>query len=589
MEITRIFDILPYQEKKFNLDVCLANKINGQWKTYSTKEVIKIVNSLSRGLSAMGIVKDDKLAIISPNRPEWNLIDLAMQQLGAISVPMYPTITEKDYNYIFKDAGVKLVFVSDKALYEKVNNSLEGVSGIEKIYTFDQNEGIPHWLEVQKLGDQHPEIDLEGPKSAVSPEDLLTLIYTSGTTGNPKGVMLTHHNILTNAQAVSSIFPDFPQPLKVLSFLPLSHIFERTSSYFYLMRGMSIYYAESMETIGDNLREVQPDMFTTVPRLLEKVYDKIMAKGYELSGIKKQLFFWAVNLGLRYDPTKDQGGWYNWQLKMANKIIFSKWREALGNNVKLVVSGGAALQPRLATIFNAAQVAVREAYGLTETSPGVSFNQYEIENMRIGTVGPALQGIEIKIANDGEVLVKGPNIMKGYYKQPALTAEVIDQDGWFHTGDIGEWVDGRFLKITDRKKEMFKTSGGKYIAPQVIENKFKESPLIEQVMVVGEGEKFPAALVVPNFDSLKDWCAKKEIPYSSNAEMIHNERVLTKLEKEKERLNEDFAQFEKIKKIKLIPRLWTVEEGELTAKLSLRRKIIEQHFANEIASLYKEG
>jgi long-chain acyl-CoA synthetase len=588
MEPTRIFDLLRFQETHFDLDVCLAMKTNGFWKTYSTKDVITIVDTLSRGLAAKGVVKDDKVAIISANRPEWNMVDLAVQQLGAVSVPMYPTITEKDYNYIFKDAGVKFVFVADEALYKKVNNSLDGVEGIEKIYSFDKISGAANWEEVLEIGRQNSQIDLEPLRSKVDPEDLLTLIYTSGTTGNPKGVMLTHHNILSNARAVSNIFPDFPQPLKVLSFLPLCHIFERTSSYFYIMRGMSIYYAENLETIGDNLKEVQPDMFTTVPRLLEKVYDKIMAKGYELSGIKKQLFFWAVNLGMKYDPTKDQGGWYNFQLKLANKIIFKKWREALGGNVKLVVSGGAALQPRLATIFNAAQISVREAYGLTETSPGVCFNQYEIENMRIGTVGPVLQDILVKIAPDGEILVKGPNIMKGYYKQPEKTAEVIDSDGWFHTGDIGEMIDGRFLKITDRKKEMFKTSGGKYVAPQLIENKFKESVLIEQVMVVGDGQKFPGALVVPNFVSLRDWCAKKEIAYSTDAEMIHHPKVVEKLHKEQEKLNADFAQFEKIKKIKLLPKLWTVENGELTAKLSLRRKIIEQNYAQDIAEIYKE-
>jgi len=428
---------------------------------------------------------------------------------------------------------------------------------------------------------------LQPYRDAVEPEDLVTLIYTSGTTGNPKGVMLTHHNVLSNAKAVNENL-DVDGIGKSLSFLPLCHIFERTSVYFYLYRGVSVYYAESLEKIGDNLKEVQPDMFTTVPRLLEKIYDKIVAKGMDLSGIKKSLFFWALNLGHKYDRNKDQGAWYNFQLKLANKLIFSKWREAVGGNIKLIASGGAALQPRLATIFWSAQIPVLEAYGLTETSPGVAFNRYNKEDMLIGTVGPALPGVTIKIAEDGEVLVKGPNIMKGYYNQPEKTDEVIDKDGWFHTGDIGEMVNGKFLKITDRKKEMFKTSGGKYVAPQYIENKLKESTMIEMAMVVGDGQKFPGALIVPNFEALKEWCHHKGITYSSDGEMIKQQNIIDKFQKEIDKANEQFAQYERIKKTVLLPKAWTVENHELTAKLSLKRKIIEANYQKEIESIYND-
>ncbi len=586
MEPTRIFDLLEYQLTKNPLADSLACKEKDSWTKYSTQEVIDIVNAISRGFLALGLDKDDKVGIVSNNRPEWNFIDLGLQQIGAISVPMYPTITEKDYKFIFEDSDLQYVFVSDFDLYSKVKKAAAGMDRIKKVYSFDELPNVAHWTEVKTLGESQSK-DLNVFRSQVLPDDLVTLIYTSGTTGNPKGVMLTHHNILSNAISVGENLPKDLGIVRSLSFLPICHIFERTSIYFYLYRGISVYYAESLEKIGDNLKEVKPQMFTTVPRLLEKIYDKIVAKGTELTGIKKQLFFWALNLGHQYHRQKNQGFWYDFQLKLANKIIFSKWREAVGGDIKIIASGGAALQPRLATIFWSAQIPVLEAYGLTETSPGIAFNRYNKEDMRIGTVGPAMEGIEIKIAEDGEVLAKGPNIMKGYYNQPEKTAEVIDKDGWFHTGDIGEMIEGRFLKITDRKKEMFKTSGGKYIAPQLIENKLKESTFIEQAMVVGDGQKFPGALIVPNFEVLKDWCKHKGISYSSDKEMIKEEKVITKLNKEIEKANNQFAQWEKIKKITLIPSLWSVEAGELTAKLSLKRKIISQNYQNEILKIYQ--
>lgn len=589
MNPTRLFDILEYQKSHYPQADALAVKKDGQWISYSTDDIINIVNRLAIGLYRKGISKGDKVAIISENRPEWNFADLAIQKLGAISVPMYTTITEENYRFIFEDASVKMVFVSSKDLYEKVQRSIEGLGGIQDIITFDKLDGLPYWADLkQEVGQAELEI-IDTLQSEVDPEDLVTLIYTSGTTGNPKGVMLTHTNVLSNSLAVSAIFPfkDSHQ-MKTLSFLPLSHIFERTASYFYQYSGISVYYAESLEKVGDNIREVKPDMFASVPRMLEKVYERILNKGRELTGIKKSLFFWAMSVGEQYKPEKEQGYFYNKKLAIANKLIFSKWREALGGNVRLVISGGAALQPRLATIFCAAGIPIREAYGLTETSPGITFNRIENKDMRIGTVGPTLPGISIKIAEDGEVLCKGPNVMKGYYKRQDLTDEVIDKEGWFHTGDIGEIVEGRFLKIVDRKKEMFKTSGGKYISPQMMENKFKESPFIEQIVVIGESKKFPAALIVPSFDYLKNWCELHGIPFGSNSQVIIMRQVIDRLDKEIEKYNDTFAQYERVKKFVLLPELFSIEKNELTAKMSLRRKVIEKNYEAEINEMYKD-
>jgi long-chain acyl-CoA synthetase len=589
MKATRIFDLLPQQLKLYPKPDALACKREGQWICYSTAEVLDKVNKLSIALRKRGIEKGDKIGIISPNRPEWNFIDFAMQQLGAVSVPMYPTITERDYRYIFEDAGVKLAFVSDKSLYEKVKRATEGLSGIKGIYTFDQVEGASHWARLSREAEGEEIAQLEPLKERVQADDLLTIIYTSGTTGNPKGVMLTHHNILSNAQAVADVFPEnLAKDARVLSFLPICHIFERTAIYSYLNKGLSIYYAESMDTIGENLKEVQPDIFTTVPRLLEKVYDKIVAKGMALKGMKRALFFWALRLGDSYEPNHSYSWWYNTQLKMANKLIFSKWREALGGNVKMIVSGAAALQPRLARVFWAAQIPVCEAYGLTETSPGIAFNRLEPQRVRIGTVGELLDGVSVKIAPDGEILVKGPNVMKGYYNKPELSAEVIDEEGWFHTGDVGELQENRFLKITDRKKEMFKTSGGKYIAPQVLENKIKESALIEQIMVVGEGERFPAALIVANFDALRDWCKMKGIEFSTEAAMLRHPQVLEKFQREIDQYNQNFAQYEKIKQFRILLKPWTIESGELTPTLKLKRKEIFKNNEMLIQEMYAE-
>jgi long-chain acyl-CoA synthetase len=585
MAVTRLFDLIPQQIAKYPKQDALATKENGTWISYSSARVQEIIDKVSIGFIKSGLQKDDKVAIISPNRPEWNFIDLGLQQIGAVSVPIYPTLTVEDYRYIFDDAEVKMVFVYDEQLFAKATEAVNGSRTNPVIYTLQDVNGAKSWKDITALADGLPASMLDSYKANVFNDDLLTLIYTSGTTGKPKGVMLTHNNILSNVLAAIPLMP-VNHNHKALSFLPLCHVYERMLCYLYLSQGVSIYYAESTDTVGENLKEVQPHMFVTVPRLLEKVYDKIVAKGAELTGIKKFLFYWALELGLKYDMQKNQGFFYNIQLKLANKIIFSKWREALGGNVITVVSGGAALQPRLARVFWAAQIPVMEGYGLTETSPVIAVNRFNPDETRISTVGPLLPGVEVKIAEDGEILTRGPHIMKGYYKRPDLTAEAIDSEGWFHTGDIGQFVENKYLKITDRKKEMFKTSGGKYIAPQLVENKFKESRYIEQIMVIGEGEKFPSAIVVPSFADVKSWCEIKGIPYTTNEEMVCNAQVIEKFQKEFDEMNENFAQYERVKKFILMPRPFTIESGEMTPTLKLKRKIIMQNCQVQIEKMY---
>ena len=584
-QINRAFDILSYQLQQYAQTDCLATKVNGEWQYQSTQQVIDAVNQFSLGLLAAGIKKDDKIAIVSLNRPEWVVTDFGIQQVGAISVPLYPTITEEDYRYIFKDADVKLIFVSDAKLYQKVKAGTEGIEGIQGIYSYDQLPNVKHWSAFLTLGNKEDFLKLEAIKASIVPEDLFTIIYTSGTTGSPKGVMLTHKNIVSNYKSCKPYVPVTHQH-RALSFLPLCHIYERMLTVLFIAEGVSIYYAESIEMVAENLREVKPHVFATVPRLLEKVYDKILAKGQDLTGVKRKLFFWALNLGLQYD-VRGMSAWYNAQLGLANKLIFNKWREALGGNVIAIVSGGAALQPRLARVFGAAQIRVMEGYGLTETSPVIAVNRHNPEDHMIGTVGPPVDEVEVKIAEaDGEILTRSASVMKGYYKRPDLTAEVIDADGWFHTGDIGEMVEGKYLRITDRKKEMFKTSGGKYVAPQLIENKLKESILIEQVMVIGDGRKFASALIVPSFPNLREWCKIHNIPYTTDAEMIKHPEVQAKFDKEVKKYNEHFAQWEQIKRHELLPKAWTVESGELTPTLKVKRKAILQNNQALIEKIY---
>ncbi|MDN3203953.1 AMP-dependent synthetase/ligase [Algoriphagus sediminis] len=580
MEVKRLFDLIPYQISTYDKDVCLAKKENGQWKTFSSRDLKRIVDNLSLAFLSGGIKSKDKVAIISNNCPEWNFVDLALQQIGAVSVPMYPTITSEDYDYIFNHAEVKMIFVGDQEIYDKASK----VAGDRRILSFEKLEGVDFWEDFLKTGEGGDLQELENSKNAVQESDLFTIIYTSGTTGRPKGVMLKHSNVMSNMVAIEKIWTIPPGTSRVISFLPLCHIYERAASFAYLFAGYSVYYAESLETLGENIKEVKPHMFNTVPRLLEKIYDKIVAKGYELTGIKKKLFFWALELGHKYDPNVDLGGWYNWQLKMANKIIFSKWREALGGEIQQINSGASALQPRLLRVFWAAEIKICEGYGLTETSPVITASICTHEDMRIGYVGKVIEGVEVKIAEDGEILAKGPNIMMGYYKEPEMTAEVI-KDGWFHTGDIGV-LDGEYLKITDRKKEMFKTSGGKYIAPQVMENKFKESALIEQLMVVGENRKFPSAIIVPSFEGLRDYCKHKGIAYSNDSEMIEKPEILEKFQREIDGLNKYFGKWEQIKKFKLLPNVWQVDSGELTPTMKLKRKVIKEKYQKEIEDLY---
>ena len=591
-EPKRLFDCLPIQLENTGLPDMLAGKENGQWKTYSTIEVVDTIDKLSAGLLRLGISGGDrtvegidKVAVVSKNRPEWIMLDLAVQQTGAVLTPVYPTITVSELEFILNDAQVKLIFVNDEELFHKVLSIRDKIPSLREIYTFEHVEQARHWKEV--LTDVTPQLRsrLDDINKKIQGSDLATIIYTSGTTGTPKGVMLSHHNILSNVQ---SCIPCLPQgPIRALSFLPLNHILERMLTYVYLFSSSSIYYAESMDTIGENLKEVKPQFFVTVPRLLEKVYDRIMQKGGELTGVKKKLFFWAHGLAARYEINQSMGTWYNLQLSLANKLIFSKWREALGNNILGIASGGAACQVRLIRIFTAARIPILEGYGLTETSPVISVNRMQVEDRMFGTVGPIIPGVEVTTAEDGEILCKGPNIMMGYYKRPDLTAEVLDGN-WFHTGDIGTIVDGRFLKITDRKKELFKTSGGKYVAPLPIESKFKESPFIEQIMVVGPERKFVGALIVPAIANLKDWCKQQGIPADNMKETIRHPKVLSLFQEIVDSYNKYFSHVEQIKKFALLPDEWTVETGEMTPKLSLRRKVVTEKFKWTIEGIYAE-
>lgn len=584
MQINRLFNIIDYQISKYNKEVSLAHKDNGKWVTYSSKQLKSIVDQLSMAFLSSNISSGDKIAIISNNRPEWNFIDLALQQIGAISVPMYPSISAEDYKYIFDHADVKMVFVGDKDIFAKAKEASNNSD--RQIFSFDEMESCIHWKDFLLKGENGESASLEAAKELVLSSDLFTIIYTSGTTGTPKGVMLTHANVLHNVYAVENRIIVPTGTSKALSFLPLCHIYERTGSFCYLFMGISIYYAESMETIGENLKEIQPQMFNTVPRLLEKVYDKIVSKGYELNGIKKSLFFWALNLGLKHDPSMDQGFWYDFQLKLANKIIFNKWREALGGNIMQINSGASALQPRLARVFWSAGIPICEGYGLTETSPVISTSVCNSSEIRIGFVGKLVNDVQVKIAEDGEILVKGPNVMIGYHKNPEMTSEVL-RDGWFHTGDIGELNEENYLKITDRKKEMFKTSGGKYIAPQPLENKFKESVLIDQLIVIGENKNYPSALLVPSFDGLKDYCRHKDIPYTDDQDMILKVEIIEKFQREVDDLNKNFGKWEQIKRFKLLSKTWSVESGELTPTMKLKRKVIHSIYAQEMEDLYK--
>ena len=584
---TRLFELAEYNRQKFNKNDVLAGKEDGVWRKYSAEEYVSMSNSIGYGLLNLGIERGDKISIVSQNRPEWNLADMGINKIGAINVPIYPNITSADYEYILNDAGVKVLFVGSEEIYEKVHMLIDKVETLEAIYSFDEVEGAKDWHEIIEDGLANPQASkMKANQLEVKSSDLFTLIYTSGTTGNPKGVMLSHDNLFSQLEGLKDALP-LNETDRAISFLPLCHVFERVVEYYYLFKGTSIYYAEGIEQIGDNLKEINTTVMPTVPRLLEKVYDKIVAKGSELTGIKKGLFFWALNLGLRHELDGKNGGWYEFQLKIANKLIFNKWREAVGGNMKYIFSGAAALQPRLARVFTAAQMPIYEGYGLSETSPVIAVNNTLPKGRCYGTVGKVIKGVEVKFGDDGEILCKGHNIMMGYYNKPELTNEVIDKNGWFATGDIGEMVEGVYLKITDRKKEIFKTSGGKYIAPQVMENKFKESRLIEQIMVVGENEKMPAAFIVPEFEALKIWCKLHNISYTSNEEMSQHTKVLEKFQNEINHYNEQFAPYERVKKFAVMKEPWSIDGGELTATLKLKRKPVMEKYEHLYKEIYK--
>ncbi len=596
MKPTRLFDCIEYQLANYPKEDMLAGKEEGGvWRKYSTLEVRDIVDRFSEGLLHLGIGPNDmsiegrdKIAVLSANRPEWILLDLAVQQIGAVLVPIYPTISLNELEFVLNDAAVKLVFVNDQAQYDRVQSIRDKVPTVRAVFTFDYIQKSLHWKEILNKATQADVDNLKKIRDSIKYDDLATIIYTSGTTGTPKGVMLSHKNILSNVMNVEEVFrPIVKGESKALSFLPLNHIFEKMVSYIYLFFGCSIYYAESLDKIGDNLKEVQPTVFATVPRLLEKVYDRIIAKGMELTGVKRKLFFWAVDLGNRYEVGKNQGWWYNTQLSLANKIVFSKWREGLGGNVKAIVTGAAACQVRLLRVFTAAKIVIMEGYGLTETSPVISVNRFDEKGRRFGTVGPLINGVSVRLAEDGEITCKGDNIMMGYYKQPELTAQVVSEDGWFHTGDIGVWVEDKFLKITDRKKEIFKTSGGKYVAPQPIENKMKESQFIEQIMVVGADQKFTGALIVPSLPNLTEWCQKNSIKNSGTTHQLLNDpRVIELYKQIVEEFNQQFNHVEQVKKFELLDKEWTIDGGELTPTLKLKRKVIMEKYRHAIERIY---
>ncbi|MFM8597337.1 MAG: AMP-dependent synthetase/ligase [Flavobacteriales bacterium] len=585
LTIDRLFDVPRHQLKNYPNANMFVTKTAGIWVPMSTADFLDAAMQFSRGLIALGIQAGDRVAVVSSNRVEWNILDIAVQQVGAILVPLYPNISASDYRFILNDAGVELCVVSNQELVDKINEVKAEVPSLKHLMSFDQLPNCKHWSEIEALKGSIDVAVVEERMKDVKNTDLATIIYTSGTTGNPKGVMLSHANIMSTVAACIDPIPA-DKNSRVLSFLPVCHIYERMLHYLYMYIGCSIHFAESMDTIGDNIREVKPDVFSAVPRLIEKVFDKIMAKGEELSGVKKALFYWAVDLAEQYDVI-GKSAFYKMKLAIARKLIFSKWQEALGGNVKAIASGSAALQPRLARIFLAADIPILEGYGLTETSPVVSVNNFNT-GIRIGSVGPLVDNVQVKITPDGEILVKGPNVMMGYYQNEEATKEVFDADGWFCTGDIGEFQEGKFLRITDRKKEIFKTSGGKYIVPQAMENRLKQSRFIEQAMVIGEGEKFPAVLIVPNYAFVKEWAKRHEANFEtlSNDAIMAQEIVVKRIERELNEINKEYGSWEQLKQFRLLPNEFTIEGGELTPTLKFKRKKILEKYQEAYKQIY---
>jgi long-chain acyl-CoA synthetase len=587
-EITRLFDFPYYQLEKYNLDAALVTKRDGEWVKTSTKEYLNKANTISRALLRLGIQKDDKIAVISStNRTEWNIMDIGILQIGAQNIPIYPTICAEDYEYVLNHSDSIYCFVSDKDVLEKVRK-VQANTKLKEVYSFNHIEGCKHYSELFELGrDESNQSEVEARKDAVLPSDLATIIYTSGTTGKPKGVMLSHNNITSNALDASERLPAIGEGTRILSFLPICHIFERVLIYLYQYAGTTIYFAEGIDKIGENAKEIKPNLMSVVPRLLEKLFDKIILKGEDLTGIKKALFFWAVALGEKWEPYGANGAWYEFKLKIANKIIFSKWREALGGELHTMVSGSAALQTRLTRVFSAAGMQVMQGYGLTETSPVVSVEMYANKHFKVGTVGKPIKNVEVKIADDGELLIKGPNVMMGYFKDPKKTASVMTGD-YFHTGDKGEIDNDGFLKITGRKKEMFKTSGGKYVIPPLLENDMKQSLFIEQIMVIGEGEKMPAALIQPNFDFIRDWIDHKQNGIgTSEAEIVSSELVINRIQKDVDKYNLNFGKWEQIKRFELTPEVWSIDSGHLTPTMKMKRDVIKAIYHDLYEKIYR--
>jgi long-chain acyl-CoA synthetase len=584
--LNRLFDVPYHQLKNFPQEHMFNTKVNGEWQALSTKDFLDRSMQLSKALIHLGISSGDRVAVASTNRYEWNILDIAVQQVGAVLVPLYPTISAKDYAYILNDCSAAYMFVGNQEIADKITEVTPQLTTLKEVYAFDELNEVRSWNTLFELTHEVSELMVQERMDQVKPEDLLTIIYTSGTTGNPKGVMLSHQNVLSNVLACEEPIPA-DQSSKVLSFLPVCHIYERMLHYLYMYIGASIYFAESMETIGDNIREVKPDVFSAVPRLIEKVYDKIIAKGEDLTGVKKKLFFWAVGLAEEYEQT-GKGSWYYLKLGIARKLIFKKWQEALGGNVRAIASGSAALQPRLSRIFLAAGIPILEGYGMTETSPVISVNSFQ-RGIRFGSVGALIDDVEVMIASDGEILVKGPNVMMGYYNNEDASKEVFDADGWLKTGDIGEFIEGKFLKITDRKKEIFKTSGGKYIVPQAIENSLKESRFIEQAMVIGENQKFPAAFIVPDYAFLRAWAKRHELSFEgqSNEQIIADPTVYKRIFEEVEKVNANLGNWEQLKKIKLLPDLFSIEGNELTPTLKLKRKVILEKYSQAYHEIFE--
>lgn len=588
MNIERTFDLLEHLRQNHNRADILVAKREGQWIKFSAEDYGRTSRRFSYGLMSLGFEKGDKIATISNNRPEWNMADMGMTMLGVVHVPVYPNLGEEEYKYILEHSDAKMLLVHDRATWQRLRPVVDAV-GLKHFYTFNYYEDLPHWSEVTKLGETSRvkcKEELRRIKDSISPSDLASIIYTSGTTGMPKGVMLSHSNFMSNMKACAPLFP-LESGDRILSFLPLCHVFERMVNYLFQFKGCSIHYAENIGTIAQNMVEIQAQAFATVPRVIERIYDKIVSKGEDLSGLKRLIFFQSLKLGEKFRVNGKHHFWYGLRLSLARKLVFSKWQKAFGGQLKFVVSGGAALQPRLSRLFFAADIPLLEGYGLTETSPVIAVNHLSKPDcLHIGSVGPVLDNVAVKIDEDGEILVKGPNVMQGYYKGQDLTDEVIDAEGWFHTGDIGTLIKNRFLKITDRKKEMFKTSSGKYIAPQAIENMLKESFFIEQVMVVGENEKFASALLLPNFEYLHVWAHDNKIHFRDNPELITLPKVLKQFQKEVDVYNKQLGKHEQIKRFRLVWEDWNSHTGELSPTLKLRRRVLYKKYAPVLREIY---